>query len=439
MRALTGSAYVQYQYGYPHKTAYRAFETPKKLSEVWAREDKSLLSLYMHVPFCEMRCGFCNLFTVAGPLEPVMERFVQTLEREARVVRQELGPDAKYSRVTIGGGTPSLLPPRLLSRVLDVAERELGAKLRDVPFCCEVSPETATAERVQLLVDRGADRLSIGVQSFLEEETKALARPQKRDEVHRALENIRRTGVECLNLDLIYGIEGQTAQTLVESIRNALEWRPEELYLYPLYVRPKTFLGKGQRAWDDFRLELYRVGRDTLLSAGYRQISMRCFRASHAPAPQQSGAEREYRCQVDGMVGLGVGARSYTSNVHYSSEWAVSPKAVRGIIDDYNARDDASFGLVHHGIELDEAEQRRRHLILSLLAEGLDEADYRRRFSRDAGADFPELKELVDHGLAKRTATGWQLTPVGLERSDAVGPYLQSAPVTSKMTEYVVR
>ncbi|MFZ5445377.1 MAG: STM4012 family radical SAM protein [Myxococcota bacterium] len=434
MQALEGPAYVQYQYGYPHKTAYRLLDTPRPLADVWAEEDKRALSLYLHVPFCEMRCGFCNLFTVAGPLEPVMERFVATLEREARVAKAALGA-AGFSRVTIGGGTPSLLPERLLARLLDVAGVTLGAKLDEVPFCVEVSPETATRERVALLVERGVDRISIGVQSFFERETKALARPQDRAVVDAALDRLRSSGVETLNLDLIYGIEGQTPQSFLASIEEALRWRPEELYLYPLYVRPKTFLGKGTRAWDDFRLELYRVGRAALLARGYRQVSMRCFRAAHAPAPFGPA----YRCQDDGMLGLGVGARSYTKALHYSSEWAVSPSAVRGIIDAYCERDDASFALVHHGIELDEPEQRRRHLILSLLADGLHEAEYRAKFGRDAGADFPELAPLIEAGLVRREAAGWFLTPLGVERSDAVGPWLQSAPVTARMKEYQVR
>ena len=307
--------------------------------------------------------------------------------------------------------------------------------MKDVPFCMEVSPETTTVEKARLLVDRGVDRISIGVQSFLPSETKALARPQERAVVDAALDVLRSSGVETLNLDLIYGIEGQTHATFLDSIQTALRWRPEELYLYPLYVRPKTFLGKSTRAWDDFRLELYRVGRDALLAAGYRQISMRCFRAAHAPAPFGPA----YRCQDDGMVGVGVGARSYTNQLHYSSEWAVSPRAVRGIIDAYCERDDGSFGLVHHGIELGEAEQRRRHLILSLLAEGLDAEVYRQKFKREAANDFPELGQLVEAGLAKSNAEGWTLTATGLERSDAVGPWLQSATVTSMMKEYEVK
>ena len=99
----------------------------------------------------------------------------------------------------------------------------------------------------------------------------------------------------------------------------------------------------------------------------------------------------------------------------------------------------STTALVHHGIELDDAEQRRRHLILSLLADGLDAALYRQKFQRDADDDFPELQHLVDAGLAVHSDAGWTLTPAGLERSDTIGPWLQSSAVTSMMNQYEVK
>jgi hypothetical protein len=90
-------------------------------------------------------------------------------------------------------------------------------------------------------------------------------------------------------------------------------------------------------------------------------------------------------------------------------------------------------------LKLDVAEQKRRHLILSLLADGLDFAAYTKKFGGDAKADFPEVNELVAHGMVTQSASAWTITALGLERSDAVGPWLQSAPVTEKMKEYTVR
>src|SRR5690606_29815681 len=156
--------------------------------------------------------------------------------------------------------------------------------------------------------------ISIGIQSFFEEEVRAAGRVQKTDDVHLALERIRSVGFQTLNLDLIYGLPGQTVSTWLESLQMALAYHPEELYLYPLYVRPLTGMDKLDKNWDDVRLQCYRTGRDFLLENDYRQVSMRMFRANNTPENNTV-----YRCQEDGMLGLGCGARSYTREYHYSS------------------------------------------------------------------------------------------------------------------------
>ena len=100
---LGGSPYQGYAYAYPHKTAYRRF-TPKPLSEVWATERRESLFLYVHVPFCEFRCGFCNLFTQHNPEHSLIERYLETLTREVSQVREALG-EASFARFAVGGGS----------------------------------------------------------------------------------------------------------------------------------------------------------------------------------------------------------------------------------------------------------------------------------------------------------------------------------------------
>jgi len=413
---LQGSPYQQYLYGYPHKTAYRPFEAPLPLDQVWAGEDTRSLFLYLHVPFCEMRCGFCNLFTAAGPTADVVTRYLDTLEREVKAVKSALGP-VGFARAAVGGGTPSFLAPADLHRVFDLMA-SLGANLGAMPMSVELSPETTTAEKVKVLRARGANRVSIGVQSFLTAEVAAVKRPQQRAEVERALDLLRDAGFATLNLDFIYGIEGQTVESFLQSLKLSQRWKPEELYLYPLYVRPLTYLGKAAHAWDDLRLSLYRAGRDWLKANGYRQVSMRMFRRVDSPFADAP----VYRCQEDGMIGVGVGARSYTRGVHYSSEFAVASRAVRGIIDSYSARPAESFDFAHHGFRLSDAEQLRRRAILSLLSEeGL------------ARPRLPELAELVELGLAQEAAGTLRLTEAGVERSDVIGPWLHSEAVEVAM------
>jgi oxygen-independent coproporphyrinogen III oxidase len=421
---LSGSPYQQYVYGYPHKTAYRAFETPKPLHEVWAPEQSGARFLYVHIPFCEMRCGFCNLFTTVNPVETVVERFLTQLEVEARETASAIGRST-FTRAAIGGGTPTYLDAKQLERVMVVMRETMG--LKAAPLSVELSPSTVAADKLEVLGD--ATRLSLGVQSFVEAEVAAVKRPQSNVEVMRTLDLLRAKSNAHLNIDLIYGMEGQTESSFIGSLETALRWRPEELYLYPLYVRPLTFLGKRAASWDDHRLTLYRAGRDWLVDHGYQQRSMRVFQRRDVAELQLP----EYHAEDDGMVGLGVGARSYTKAVHYAHDWAVEPRAVRSIIDDYLARPADSFRRAHSGFVLSVEDQQRRWVVLTLFGDGVSDAAFSKRFGVAVREALPWLAMLVDEGLATWSDGSLRLTPRGLELSDTLGPWLFSEDVEARM------
>ena len=429
--ALAGTRYQSYVYAYPHKTAYRRLDPALPLGPLWARERRDALFLYLHVPFCEQRCGFCNLFTRPVPPAERVDAYLATLARQAAVVRRALdeGGAFAFARAAIGGGTPTYLDAHQLSQVFELIAA-MGVS-RGIPMSVETSPETALPDRLAVLVAGGADRISIGVQSLVEAECRAVNRPQRSHDVHDALRAIRDAGAATLNVDLMYGLPGQTEASWRATLASVLEYRPEEVYLYPLYVRPLTTLGKKATISEDaLRIALYEQGRAMLRDAGYHQVSLRMFRRhAHTAGPV-------YCCQDDGMIGLGCGARSYTRGVHYSSEWAVGARGVRDIIDRWITKPDEAFAVADYGFVLDAAEQRRRWLILSLLSDdGLDLGAYRARFTSDATADFPELAALpADHVI--RSETHVQLTPDGLAHADAIGPALFSADVRLRMAEY---
>ncbi|MFW6691641.1 STM4012 family radical SAM protein [Streptomyces sp. MAR4 CNX-425] len=448
------SPYESYVYAYPHKTAYRELDPRPALRDLWAAEPKDALALYFHIPFCEVRCGFCNLFTRIGAPDGLDTAYLDALERQAAATRAALGDGddgdggPRFANAAFGGGTPTYLTAAGLDRLCDIAERRMGADLRAVPLSVEASPATATADRLAVLADRGATRLSLGVQTFVDAEARAAVRPQRRADVEAALGRIRAAGIPVLNIDLIYGIDGQTEATWQRSLDAALAWRPEELYLYPLYVRPGTGLGgpprdtpdaapDDRRAWDGQRLRLYRHGRDVLLAAGYEQVSMRMFRrAGIPPSPAD-----DHACQTDGMVGLGCGARSYTARLHYSFDYAVGTREIRALIDAYVATED--FTRAQYGRAIPPGDARRRHLLQSLLqAAGLDTAGYRARFGTDPAADFPaELAGFAARGWLDDTAPPGRLrlSATGLAHSDAVGPALFSPAVRADMAAYELR
>jgi oxygen-independent coproporphyrinogen III oxidase len=429
---LQQSPYQDYVYSYPHKTTYRAIPQ-RSLSQVWAQENLEALFLYIHIPFCEMRCGFCNLFTTVMHDDEFINQYIQAVDRQATSLRKSLGT-MQFARFALGGGTPTQLPIAGLEAILNIAESTLGASLQNIPMGVEVSPDTATLEKLELLRDRGTDRISMGVQSFIDSEVLASQRRQSSQQVQGAIERIRQVGFRTLNLDLIYGLPGQTIETWLASIRTALVFEPEELYLYPLYVRPLTGLGMSDREWDDIRLACYRAGRDLLLEAGYQQRSMRMFQATHATEV----AAPVYCCQADGMVGLGCGARSYTTSLHYSYDYAVNSQEIKQILQRYIMNQD--FATIHYGFELDLEEQKRRYLLLSLLSEtGLDMDLYHDRFANPVTTDFAELQDLQQENLIEIQSQQIYLTAVGMERSDAIGPRLFSRSVKTLMQQYQIK
>lgn len=429
MSLLDSTPYASYVYAYPHKTAYRRIDPAIRIKDAWKNERRDALFLYFHVPFCEMRCGFCNLFTSALPEQEFVTGYLNALERQTIAVKDELD-GAKFARFAIGGGTPTLLETRDLARLLDLAE-SMGADLPAIPCSVETSPETATYDRLKLLRERGIDRISIGIQSFETNETHAVKRPQPENVVHAALDAISSLAFPTFNIDLIYGLPEQTLATWRRSLERALSWKPTELYLYPLYVRPLTTLGRGSRTWDDERLALYRLACDLLKDAGYTQVSMRMFRLANAP-PVEGPV---YCVQNDGMVGLGPGARSYTSGLHYSSEYAVIARAVKDITRAWIDREDHRF--VDWGFALDASEQRRRFIAMSLLAsDGLDFDLYEARFRTKVMGDRPELSELLELDLARMHGSVMKLTSLGMERSDAIGPWLFSDRVRGLMKSW---
>lgn len=429
--------YQAYAYAYPHKTAYRDLAQPMPLRQVWGGEGRDALFAYVHVPFCTYRCGFCNLFALGNPAADLVDRYVDQVLRQLRIVAPLLD-EHRFVRFALGGGTPSYLTAQQLDRIFEAVIRELTIDLPAIPAGIEVSPETATRDRLQVCRDAGCDRVSMGVQSFVDTELQALVRPTQRREVVDAIEVIRELGFETLNLDLIYGIHGQSVTSFVESVRTALRFAPEELYLYPLYVRPKTGLGqietrRGRTESNDIRLQMYSAARDTLLEAGYTQVSMRMFRSPNAPHADGPA----YCCQNDGMVGFGCGARSYTRTLHYSDHYGVSRASVSSILQQFVAAPESTFAEARYGFVLDDDEQRRRFIIQSLLVwPGLEETSYTSRFGTRVFDDFPQLEQLIETGAACSERGLLALTKHGMAHADTIGPWLASQSVIARMSSY---
>jgi oxygen-independent coproporphyrinogen III oxidase len=450
-RSDSTKQYAAYTYAYPHKSAYRPLAQALPLADVWQQENRNDLFLYVHIPFCHYRCGFCNLFALGAPKAEWVEGFLSSLQRQIRVTAQALGPH-RITRMAIGGGTPSYLSVPQFERLLANLHQHFNLVAPNAAFALEVAPDSATPERLRSYKNAGVTRLSMGVQSFVDAELDALARPRQRDEVIAAVHAIRELGFDELNLDLIYGIEGQTEASFLTSLESILAFQSEELYLYPLYVRKLTGLAKAARTRGlSQRAELYQAGVRRLTESGYSQQSMRMFRKAK-PVLDSNSASYSFACQTLGTVGLGVGARSYTQALHYSEEYAVSRAASQAVLHAYNQRSESDFSHARYGFSLDMDERKRRYLLQSLLIwPGVDIAGYCAQFGSELLDDFPQLATLIEQSFATYKCSSseavapyknqgelrfFALTDAGMAHADAIGPWLYSNAVRAQMDAY---
>lgn len=417
------SRYVSYMYSYPHKTAYRTLTPPVSLSPYLERLEGREASLYFHIPFCAHKCGYCNLFSQQCCDAERISLYLHTMRRQAEqlsVAAQGL----KFTSFAVGGGTPLILDEGQLEELFCLAEL-FGVHPSRVFTSVETSPEYTQKSVLRQLRARGVERLSMGVQSFNETELKKLKRRPGLGTVVGALENIVEAGFPQFNLDLIYGIEGQTVESFMRSLNTALIYRPNELFIYPLYVRPGTRI--NVRSTDDIGYAIYKSARELLVGQGFVQTSMRRF-------VRRETTETEFSCGDEVMLSCGAGGRSYLGNLHYATPYAVRQQAIADEIDHYIRTTD--FMTAANGFLLSTEEMQIRFIIKNLMYHrGVDLAEYEKRFGEKPDRNL--FREFTDRGWIEETGRIVRLTEEGMAYSDYIGQAFISPVVRKLMSEYV--
>lgn len=417
------SRYVSYMYSYPHKTAYRTLTPPVSLSPYLERLEGREASLYFHIPFCAHKCGYCNLFSQQCCDAERISLYLHTMRRQAEqlsVAAQGL----KFTSFAVGGGTPLILDEGQLEELFCLAEL-FGVHPSRVFTSVETSPEYTQKSVLRQLRARGVERLSMGVQSFNETELKKLKRRPGVGTVVGALENIVEAGFPQFNLDLIYGIEGQTVESFMRSLNTALTYRPNELFIYPLYVRPGTRI--DVRSTDDIGYAIYKSARELLVGQGFVQTSMRRF-------VRRETTETEFSCGDEVMLSCGAGGRSYLGNLHYATPYAVRQQAIADEIDHYIRTTD--FMTAANGFLLSTEEMQIRFIIKNLMYHrGVDLAEYEKRFGEKPDRNL--FREFTDRGWIEETGRIVRLTEEGMAYSDYIGQAFISPVVRKLMSEYV--
>jgi len=200
--------------------------------------DLKIPGLYIHIPFCLTKCGYCNFYSITSLSS--LPDFLEALGREMEMAQGEFGP---FDSVYIGGGTPSILSLNKMENLLAGVRRNF-VLLSDVEITVEANPANLNLSLLQSLFGLGINRLNLGIQSFDQRILDFLGRRHTSTEAVSAIETARKGGFENIGLDLIYGVPGQEIEAWLNTLSQALTFDPEHLSCYQLTLEAETPLGK---------------------------------------------------------------------------------------------------------------------------------------------------------------------------------------------------
>ncbi len=391
---------------YPTAPHFKA-DFPPEAYRGWleALDPARPISLYLHVPFCKQLCWYCGCnMKLASRYEPV-HQYAHDLLSEIDLVRAALPAAMPVEHVHFGGGTPTALEPDDLARIMD-ALRERFHILTDAELAIESDPRTMTRDMARRIGALGFNRASFGIQEFDPAVQQAINRIQPPDMVRRTVGDLRDHGVTAINFDLIYGLPHQTVSSLVETIHQCTQMRPDRFALFGYAHVP--WMAKKQRLIPEDALPDPRernaqaeAAADALMGAGYERIGLDHFALPDDPlakAAMSGTLHRNFQGYTtdtaETLIGLGATSigrtpSGYVQNLSETGAWA---RAVRdGILP------------VGKGHRLSQDDRLRAHVIERLMCDGaidLAQAGARYGYPSNWCADaFEELSDLAADGL----------------------------------------
>jgi oxygen-independent coproporphyrinogen-3 oxidase len=276
---------------------------------------------YIQVPFCQTKCTYCNFHT------GVVSR--DRYEPYAAAVCREIAESGSYLReqtvdtIYLGGGTPSLLDPTALARILGALRKSFRVDAKEITL--EADPETISPIKASAWLDAGFNRISLGVQSFDDRELQATGRMHRREDIFRAVESLRAAGFRNISMDLIAGLPHQTRESWERSVAELLRVYPEHVSIYMLEVDEGSRLGKESLAGgsrysaeaipsDDAQADFYESACARLAAAGYNH-----YEISNWALPGRESLHNLKYWRRDPYLGFGAGAHSFDGTARWAN------------------------------------------------------------------------------------------------------------------------
>jgi oxygen-independent coproporphyrinogen III oxidase len=367
------------------------------------------IALYVHLPFCRRKCHYCSFISFAQR-EADIPAYLETLGKELQLRTNH----EHITSIYLGGGTPSLVPVKSLEKLLDVIG-ELCTVDKSAEISMEANPGTVNEEYLSAIRQLGINRLSLGVQSFEDDELKMLGRIHTADEAVKAVYLARNAGFDNLNLDLIYGLPGQTEKDWQKSLIAALKLTPEHLSLYALTLEAdtpmQTLINNGSLTLvdADMSADLYELAEDMLGERGYRHYEI----SNWAQDRRECRHNLVYWHNLP-YLGIGVAAHSCLNGHRMANT---------SNLDEYLS---VFSGTSSYKPEMDEKIDPALELAETIiLGFRLDEGIKKEKISKRYGIDITEkfhvqIKEMTDAGLLVQKDGHIKLTSRGRLLSNQV-------------------
>ena len=347
--------------------------------KVKIEEQKNIDALYLHIPFCEKKCEYCDFCTFIN-MSREYEKYTKALIKELKMY-----PEYEYDTVYFGGGTPSLLPVEMTAEIMSNIRYKKNAEIT-----LELNPNDMTAEKLEDLRKTGINRLSIGIQSFQDHVLKFIGRLHSGEDAVRVFHDARKAGFDNISIDLMFGIPNQSFEDLKKDLENILLLSPDNISIYSLIWEEGTVfwskLKKGilSEMDQDLEAEMYEEIIDFLKKNGYSH-----YEISNFSKKGRGGIHNLKYWRNKEFIGVGLSAATYFKGRRYSN--------VRTFNKYYKSLEENALPIDEKSIEIideKEKEKLKNMLGLRLTEEGI------KYFQNE------RVESLLERGLIERFDNG---------------------------------
>jgi oxygen-independent coproporphyrinogen-3 oxidase len=378
-----------------------------------------MAGLYIHVPFCQRKCAYCDFYSIEGIADT--DSYLHALNSETAAAADEYAARESIQTLFIGGGTPSLLQIDELQRMLTMI-RQTFTLAPDAEITIEVNPGTVNRDKIENYLTLGINRISIGVQSFHDDELTFLQRIHSSAEAVRCIEDAKAAGCNNISVDLIFSLPGQKPERWRETLERAFSLGPQHISTYSLIIEDQTPLARMIAAGlvtpipDDDDAFMYELTLAAMHEAGYQQ-----YEISNFSLPGFSCKHNVNYWNHSNYLALGPSSHSFwkTDDAHARRWWNVRS------LSEYCRRLDQRQSPVDGFEELGTSELLREAIFLSLRCGSLDTDALRKRFGSELTQPLAtQLQEYENKNLVVRDGTLFRLTSAGYMVCDGIAASL---------------